>query len=160
MTLRDAVATSYRLLDTGEQAALRRLSVFANRWSVELAEEMLADEADRDPAAVVDPVPLLDRLVELGLLSVAGYRAAPVPPARRVRDFAIEQAAAGRADRHPTAARGGLSPGWRPAPRRTWSGRDSPDGRQRLDEATGDIGRRWRTPPGTTRHRAAAGRPG
>lgn len=72
VTLREAVATSYRLLAASERAAVRRLSAFANRWSVELAEELLADEADRDGAVVVDPVPLLDRLVELGLLSVRG----------------------------------------------------------------------------------------
>ena len=49
-------------------AALRRLAAFGNRWSVELAEEMLAG-ADQ---VVVDPVPMLDRLVELGLVQVRG----------------------------------------------------------------------------------------
>ncbi|MFY1688980.1 ATP-binding protein [Plantactinospora sp. WMMB782] len=44
VTLRDAVAASYRLLDADERAALRRLSVLRNRWSVELAEAMLAPD--------------------------------------------------------------------------------------------------------------------
>ncbi|MEH0845108.1 helix-turn-helix domain-containing protein [Micromonospora sp. CPCC 205711] len=93
LTLRDAVATSYRLLADSERAALRRLSVFANRWSVELAEELLADEADRDGAVAVDPVPLLDRLVELGLLSVRGSGPFRFRLLDAVREFAAERAA-------------------------------------------------------------------
>ena len=87
-TLRDAVATSYRLLAEEERMALRRLAAFRNRWSVELAEEMLAG-TDRTP----DPVPLLNRFLDLGLLSVRGggpYRFRLVDA---VRDYAVEQAA-------------------------------------------------------------------
>ncbi|SCL59998.1 Predicted ATPase [Micromonospora citrea] len=91
-TLRDAVATSYRLLAPDERAALRRLAAFGNRWSVELAEEMLADDADRDGTVVVDPVPLLDRLLELGLLSVRGTGPFRFRLLDAVRDFAVEQA--------------------------------------------------------------------
>ncbi|NYF56113.1 ATP-binding protein [Micromonospora purpureochromogenes] len=93
VTLREAVATSYRLLADAERAAVRRLSAFANRWSVELAEELLADGADRDGAVVVDPVPLLDRLVELGLLSVRGAGPFRFRLLDAVRDFAVERAA-------------------------------------------------------------------
>jgi predicted ATPase/transcriptional regulator with XRE-family HTH domain len=90
VSLRDAVAASYGLLEPHEQLALRRLSVFRNRWSVELAEQMLADE----PALAGDPVPLLDRLVGLGLVSVRAsgwfrFRMIDV-----VRDYAAERAAA------------------------------------------------------------------
>ncbi|MET8362306.1 helix-turn-helix domain-containing protein [Micromonospora sp. NPDC005194] len=92
VTLRDAVATSYRLLAPDERDALRRLAMFGNRWSVELAEEMLADEADRDGTVAIDPVPLLDRLVELGLLSVRGTGPFRFRLLDAVRDFAIEQA--------------------------------------------------------------------
>ncbi|GGO06668.1 hypothetical protein GCM10011576_10640 [Micromonospora parathelypteridis] len=92
VTLRDAVATSYRLLAPDERAALRQLAVFGNRWSVELAEEMLADEADRDGAVVTDPVPLLDRFVELGLLSVRGTGSFRFRLLDAVRDYAVEQA--------------------------------------------------------------------
>ncbi|AVT30955.1 XRE family transcriptional regulator [Plantactinospora sp. BC1] len=53
VTLRDTVAASYRLLDADERAALRRLSVLRNRWSVELAEAMLAP----DPVPAEDPTP-------------------------------------------------------------------------------------------------------
>ncbi|MCM0678226.1 XRE family transcriptional regulator, partial [Micromonospora phytophila] len=92
-TLRDAVATSYRLLAPDERAALRRLAGFGNRWSVELAEEMLGDDTDRDPTAVVDPVPLLDRFLELGLMSVRGTGPFRFRLLDAVRDFAAEQAA-------------------------------------------------------------------
>ncbi|MBQ1036098.1 helix-turn-helix domain-containing protein [Micromonospora sp. C81] len=93
VTLRDAVATSYRLLAPDERAALRQLAVFGNRWSVELAEEMLADEADRDGTVAIDPVPLLDRLVELGLLGVRGTGSFRFRLLDAVRDYAVEQAA-------------------------------------------------------------------
>ncbi|MCG5453562.1 ATP-binding protein [Micromonospora hortensis] len=93
VTLRDAVAFSYRLLAADEQAALRQLAVFGNRWSVELAEEMLADEADRDGTVAIDPVPLLDRFVELGLLSVRGTGSFRFRLLDAVRDYAVEQAA-------------------------------------------------------------------
>ena len=93
VTLRDAVAASYRLLDPGERAALRRLSAFRNRWSVELAEAMLVEESGRaGPRTGLDAVPLLDRLLALGLLSARG----PGPFRFRlldvVRDFAAERA--------------------------------------------------------------------
>ncbi|MCG5439485.1 ATP-binding protein, partial [Micromonospora foliorum] len=93
VTLRDAVAFSYRLLASDERAALRQLAVFGNRWSVELAEEMLADEADRDGTVAIDPVPLLDRFVELGLLSVRGTGSFRFRLLDAVRDYAVEQAA-------------------------------------------------------------------
>ncbi|GGM50683.1 helix-turn-helix domain-containing protein [Dactylosporangium sucinum] len=84
--LRDAVAASYHLLDEREQAALRRLSVFRGRWSLELAEALL-DDGYRDVEAI------LDRLVGLGLVSVRGpgdlrFRLLDV-----VMDFAAEQSA-------------------------------------------------------------------
>ncbi|MEV4654616.1 helix-turn-helix domain-containing protein [Micromonospora sp. NPDC049301] len=95
VTLRDAVATSYRLLAPDERDALRRLAMFGNRWSVELAEEMLADEADPDGTVAIDPLPLLNRLVELGLLSVRGTGPFRFRLLDAVREFALEQAAGG-----------------------------------------------------------------
>jgi predicted ATPase/transcriptional regulator with XRE-family HTH domain len=118
VTLRDAVAASYRLLEPHERYGLRRLSVFRNRWSVELAEQLLADgsggagatgHAADDHGRVtagthghvaadgygrVDPVPLLDRLLELGLLSVRGSGPFRFRLLDVVRDFAAERAAA------------------------------------------------------------------
>jgi predicted ATPase/DNA-binding XRE family transcriptional regulator len=85
-TLRAALAGSYRLLGPAEQAALRRLAVFRARWSVELAEQMLAAAGGRDP------VPLLDRLVSLGLIEVQGVRENRFRMLDLVRDFALEQA--------------------------------------------------------------------
>ncbi|MFY1705225.1 ATP-binding protein [Micromonospora sp. WMMA1923] len=89
VTLREAVATSYRLLAPDERTALRRLSVFRDRWSVELAEELLADP-DGTP---VDRAPMLDRLHELGLLSVASHGSFRFRLVDAVREFAAEQAA-------------------------------------------------------------------
>ena len=95
VTLRDAVAASYRLLDPDDRAALRRLSVFRNRWSVELAEAMLTGESDRAGRPLpADPVPLLDRLLALGLLSVRGRGPFRFRLVDVVRDFAAERAAA------------------------------------------------------------------
>ncbi|WP_091654050.1 ATP-binding protein [Micromonospora pallida] len=88
VTLREAVAASYRLLAPDEQAALRRLAAFRNRWSVGLAEEMLAGDGTAGPA---DPVPLLDRFLELGLLSVRGAGSFRFRLLDAVRDFATEQ---------------------------------------------------------------------
>ncbi|MDO3683829.1 helix-turn-helix domain-containing protein [Micromonospora sp. C28ISP2-4] len=87
VTLREAVATSYHLLAPADRAALRRLSAFRNRWSVELAEELLADGGRRWDAA-----PMLDRLRELGLLSVRGTAPFRFRLLDAVRDFAAEQA--------------------------------------------------------------------
>ena len=94
VSLRDAVAASYRLLEPEEQVALRRLSPFRNRWSVELGE---ADAGRPDaPGGPLDgdPVPLLDRLVALGLLSVRGAGSMRFRLLDVVRDYAEEQAAA------------------------------------------------------------------
>ncbi|MEE6258549.1 ATP-binding protein [Plantactinospora sonchi] len=106
VTLRDAVAASYRLLGPTEQAALRRLSVLRNRWSVELAEGMLTGwpaardggdpAADRTGVDLVDgdPVPLLDRLMALGLISSRGAGPLRFRLLDVVRDFAMEHAVA------------------------------------------------------------------
>ncbi|WBB78285.1 helix-turn-helix domain-containing protein [Micromonospora sp. WMMD882] len=88
VTLREAVATSYRLLGPDEQAALRRLAAFRNRWSVGLAEEMLAGDG-AEPLG--DPVPLLDRLLELGLLSVRGTGPLRFRLLDAVQEFASER---------------------------------------------------------------------
>ncbi|MER7440181.1 ATP-binding protein [Micromonospora avicenniae] len=93
VTLRDAVAASYRLLAPDERVALCRLAAFGHRWSVELAEEMLACDADADGTVAIDPVPVLDRLAELGLLSVFGTGPLRFRLLDAVREFAIEQAA-------------------------------------------------------------------
>jgi predicted ATPase len=96
VTLRDAVAASYRLLDPDDRAALRRLSVFRNRWSVELAEAVLTGEFDRAGRLLpVDPVPLLDRLLALGLLSARGRGPFRFRLVDVVRDFAAERAVDG-----------------------------------------------------------------
>ncbi|MDP9814994.1 putative ATPase/DNA-binding XRE family transcriptional regulator/putative transcriptional regulator [Spirilliplanes yamanashiensis] len=89
VSLRDAVAASYRLLEPDERRGLRLLAVFRNRWSVELAEQMLTGGG-----CPADPVALLDRLLELGLLGVRGSGAFRFRLLDVVRDFGVERAAA------------------------------------------------------------------
>ncbi|MFI5495421.1 ATP-binding protein [Actinoplanes sp. NPDC051859] len=88
VSVRDAVAASYRLLSTAERQALHRLAMFRNRWSLDLAEQII----DRDSA--VDVVHLLDRFLELGMLSARGARAFRFRLLDVVGDYAWEQAAA------------------------------------------------------------------
>jgi predicted ATPase/DNA-binding XRE family transcriptional regulator len=88
-TLREAMAGSYRLLSPAEQRALRWLAAFRDQWSVELAEQLLATAGG---PAVDDPVPLLDRLVSLGLVEVRDSRENRFRLLEPVRDFATEQA--------------------------------------------------------------------
>jgi predicted ATPase len=85
-TLREAVAASYRLLDTGEQVALERLAAFAGRWSVELAEELLSGVTD-------DIEGVLDRLVGLGLVNVRAAGPLRFRLLDVVHDFAVERCA-------------------------------------------------------------------
>ncbi|NES29663.1 helix-turn-helix domain-containing protein [Micromonospora terminaliae] len=134
VTLREAVATSYHLLAPAERAALRRLSAFRNRWSVELAEDLLADGGERR-----DAVPLLDRLRELGLLSVRGTGPFRFRLLDAVRDFATEQAAVegeltAIRRRHALVVAGLVR---RTAPGLV--GADVPTAVHLLDEATSDI---------------------
>ncbi|SBT49912.1 ATP-binding protein [Micromonospora auratinigra] len=134
VTLREAVATSYRLLAPAERAALRRLSAFRNRWSVELAEELLADDGTRE-----DVVPLLDRLRELGLLSIRGTGRFRFRLLDAVRDFAGERAAdegelTGIRQRHALVVAGLVR---RTAP--GLIGAEVPAAVRVLDEATSDV---------------------
>ncbi|WP_203909727.1 ATP-binding protein [Rhizocola hellebori] len=85
-TLRDVVTASYRLLDPGHRWALRRLSGFGYRWSIELAEELLGPDHDL--------VPILERLVELGLVQVRGSGAFRFFLLDVVKAYAIEHAEA------------------------------------------------------------------
>jgi predicted ATPase/transcriptional regulator with XRE-family HTH domain len=88
-TLREGVAGSYQLLGAAEQDALRRLAAFRDWWSVELAEQLLA-EGGR--LVVSDPMPVLDRLVSMGLVGVREAREHRFRLLDVVRDFATEQA--------------------------------------------------------------------
>src|SRR6266545_3751860 len=67
-TLRDAIAASYRLLEPAERRALRRLAQFRNRWSVELAEPLLAGAPRCSPGSPPGSRPT--------------WSAAPCPPRR------------------------------------------------------------------------------
>ena len=95
MTLREAVGESYFLLDTAGQEVLRRLASFRHRWSLEMAEPLLAGVGS-------DPVAILDRLVGLGLVQIVGTGSARFRLLDVVRDFAAEQRDA--ADEGPAAA--------------------------------------------------------
>jgi predicted ATPase len=88
--LRHAVLASWVLLTPAERAAMGGLATFQWRWSIDWAEELLADIVGPD----ADVVALLDRLMELGLVGVdpagAHMRFWLLPA---VRDVALEQAA-------------------------------------------------------------------
>jgi predicted ATPase/transcriptional regulator with XRE-family HTH domain len=86
VTLRDVVTASYRLLPPGPRSALRWLSGFGYRWSIELAEDLLGPQ--------VDVVRVLDSLVELGLVQVRGTGALRFVLLDVVKAFALEQAEA------------------------------------------------------------------
>jgi predicted ATPase/DNA-binding XRE family transcriptional regulator len=88
VSVREAVAASYRLLTPDEQRAVHRLATFRNRWSIDLAEAVIED------GSATDAVHLLDRLLELGLLSARGARAFRFRLLDVVGDFALERAAA------------------------------------------------------------------
>jgi predicted ATPase/transcriptional regulator with XRE-family HTH domain len=140
LTLRDAVAASYRLLEPAERYALRRLSVFRDRWSVELAEALLTDEDSPGGGPLAgDPVPLLDRLLALGLVSVRGSGPTRFRLLDVVRDFAAEQALA--AGELPVARRRHAVVFARLAARTAppLSGPALPEAVARLDEVTGDL---------------------
>jgi predicted ATPase/transcriptional regulator with XRE-family HTH domain len=134
-SLRDAVTASYLLLAEPDRRALRLLAVFRNRWSVELAERLLA-------AAGVhtDPVSLLDRLLELGLLAVRGTGPFRFRLVDAVRDVAAERAAEqGEVDEsrrlHATAL---ADLAERIAP--DLAGPRLPEATARLDDLTADLG--------------------
>lgn len=88
VSVREAVAASYRLLTADERAALHRLAVFRTRWSLDLAEKVI----DARPAT--DVVHLLDRFLELGLVGARGARSSRFHLLDVVGDYALEQAAA------------------------------------------------------------------
>ena len=89
--VRAAVIGSYRLLTPAHRKALRYLSTFTHRWSIELAEELLSDLAE---SSGVDVVALLDRLTDLGLVTVRGQGAVRFVVLESVREYALEQAEA------------------------------------------------------------------
>jgi transcriptional regulator with XRE-family HTH domain len=98
-TVRSAVLASWDLLTPVEQTALCWLSTFQWRWSIDLAEELLAACPEM---AGSDPIAIIDRLVGLGLVrargdSSPGGTAAAAPRLHvfdAVRQVALEQAQA------------------------------------------------------------------
>lgn len=95
--VRASVLASWELLDELERHCLCALSVFQWRWSLELAEQLLAGlpRADRQSRDVVSVV---DRLVGLGLVRVRSGN--PDPPVLRMSVFgAVRQVALEEAER-------------------------------------------------------------
>ncbi|MEA2645799.1 MAG: hypothetical protein QOE92_882 [Chloroflexota bacterium] len=85
-TLRAAVDWSHQLLDEGERALLRRLSVFAGSFSLDAAEACTAGEG------VDDVVTLLGRLVDKSLVQhEPGQAWAPYRLLQTIRDYAGER---------------------------------------------------------------------
>ncbi|NUT31473.1 MAG: XRE family transcriptional regulator [Hamadaea sp.] len=92
--VRAAVVASYRLLTPAHRQALRYLATFTHRWSIELAEELLSTDRPREGVPAVDVVDLLDRLTDLGLVTVRGQGAVRFVVLESVREYALEQAEA------------------------------------------------------------------
>ncbi|MEV6599054.1 helix-turn-helix domain-containing protein [Actinoplanes sp. NPDC051346] len=134
VSVREAVAASYRLLSIAERKALHRLATFRNRWSLDLAEQII----DRDPE--VDVVHLLDRFLELGLLSARGARAFRFRLLDVVGDYACERAAAlgdlPAARRRHAEVMADLALSIAP----DLKGAHLPEAAARLDDVSGDIG--------------------
>jgi len=101
-TLRDAVLASVALLTPGERACLHHLTAFQWRWSVALAEELLAGELSERVGG--DAVGLIDRLVALGLVTVRPFedelRFWLLDPVRTVLLEQAGEAAVRARDRH------------------------------------------------------------
>jgi non-specific serine/threonine protein kinase len=87
-TLRSAIAWSYDILSTDEQAALHRLSVFVDGFDLEGAEAVLA----RDDSTTVDALETVGALVDGSLLLMEEHDGrARYRWLRTVHDFANEQ---------------------------------------------------------------------
>jgi transcriptional regulator with XRE-family HTH domain len=131
--LREAVASGWRQLGPAEREALTALVPCRGRWSLEFAEQLL------EAGGVADPVPLLDRLIGLGLVQVVGSGSRRFQLVEVVRDFAVEAAtSAGTAVRvrgtHATvvaALADRIAPGL--------AGPRLPDAAARLDELARDV---------------------
>ncbi len=80
-TMRATIAWSHDLLDEGERALFRRLSVFAGGWTMEAAEEV----CEGDGVERGDVLDLLSRLVEKSLVVVASPTAEASDGAIRYR---------------------------------------------------------------------------
>ena len=86
-TLRATLDWSYNLLSVEERVLLRRLSVFAGGWTLEVAEEAVGTNEDVGEEVVLE---LLSRLVDKSLV-VAEVRAGEVrrysllEPVRQIR---------------------------------------------------------------------------
>ena len=89
--MRDTIAWSYALLAPAEQAAMRRLSVFAGGFSVEAAEGVLRDAIAAD--AGEDVLDVLASLVDKSLLRKVseGERDARLSMLVTIREFGGEQ---------------------------------------------------------------------
>jgi transcriptional regulator with XRE-family HTH domain len=125
-------AASYQLLTPAEQQAVRRLAMFQSRWSLTLAEQII----DAGP----DVMRLLDRLLELDLLSVAGRQTYPFRLVDALREYATDRAAAQQelaAERRRHAMlMAGLAGKLAPA----LSGSEFADAAEQLDGMAGDLG--------------------
>jgi predicted ATPase/DNA-binding XRE family transcriptional regulator len=126
-TVRLAVLASWELLTPVEQTCLCWLSVFQWRWSMELAEELLAASPETSGC---DVVAVVDRLVGLGLVRARTHTSVlRLHVFDAVRRVALEQAAArgvltSARDQHAVviarvcarAAASGAGPGQTPEP--------------------------------------------
>ena len=96
-TLRDTIAWSYDLLAEPEQRAFRALSVFVGGFTLDAAEQVLADPAEGEPSradgSVVDVLNVVTQLVERSLVRQTGQTgdAARFGMLETIREFGLEQ---------------------------------------------------------------------
>jgi predicted ATPase/class 3 adenylate cyclase len=86
-TLRATVDWSYDLLDAGEKALFRRLSVFAGSWRLASAETVCGDSAGADP----DVPDLMLKLVDKSLVAVEGEVRSRYRVLETLRQYGLER---------------------------------------------------------------------
>ncbi len=88
-TLRDTIAWSYQLLDSRQQAFLRRIGVFAGGADLDALAAVAADILDD----ATDPLDLIAGLVDASLVSITeDYRGEPrVSLLETIRSYALDQ---------------------------------------------------------------------
>jgi non-specific serine/threonine protein kinase len=95
-TMRDAIAWSHDLLETGERTLFARLAVFTDGWTIEAAEAVAADPAGADNLPAAEVLTGVAALFEQNLLVSGGVSKAVARfgMLETIRAYGLEQLAA------------------------------------------------------------------